>query len=279
MDGSEEIQEEVAKVLAHATPGDRRKAIERTKGIIDKMSISPIYGLGSRSIELSNQFHRQFELAQVGAADDQYALAKLYHNGIGTVKDPFEAAVWCRKAAEQGHVDAMRTLAITLGDGDGVTKDLSEMIAWFRKAAEKDDINSQCQLGICYIEGNGVEKDERQAEFWTKKAADHGHPIAQANMGSFILFGPDKSRFPEAVRWFKLSAKQGHPKGMFKYGMMLFLGTGVTKDRTEGAAWMIACLPRADESLKQTVKESIEVLTADERTKAEAAAIEIQKTL
>ena len=278
-DADEEMRERLGDMIGQATDADRRAANKLSKEIVDKMEVSPIFGLGSRINERAANFHRQFELARNGKAEDQYELARLYHEGIGTVKDPAEAAVWCRKAAEQGHVDAMRTLAATLEDGDGVKQDFVEMVKWYRQAAEKDDPQSQFKLGVCYIEGNGVEKDERQAELWTKKAADHGHPIAQANMGSFILFGPDKSRFPEAVRWFKLSAKQGHPKGMFKYGLMLFLGTGVTKDRVEGAAWMIACLPRADESLKHTVKESIGHLTPEERTKAEAAAIEIQKTL
>ena len=280
MDGSEEIQEEVEKVLANASASERRKAIDRTKGIIAKLNVAPMFSLGSHSIELTNQFHRQFELAQLGDAEHQFALARLYHEGVGTVTDPVEAAVWCRKAAEQGNVDAMRTLAFCLEDGDGVTEDLVEMAKWYRKAAEKDDIESQFKLGVCYKDGTGVEQDQQQAEFWTKKAADHGHPIAQANMGSFILFGGDEARFAEAAKWFKLSARQGHPRGMYKYGMALFLGMGIAANRIEGAAWSIAALPNVDDDgLKQAIKDVIEKLTPEERTKAEAAAIEIEKTL
>ena len=280
MDGNEEIQEEVKKVLANATVSERRKAIERTKDIIAKLNIAPMFSLGSKSIERSNQFHRQFELAQLGAADEQFALASMYHEGVGTVPDPFEAAVWCRKAAEQGNVDAMRTLAFCLEDGDGVTEDLVEMAKWYRKAAEKDDIESQFKLGVCFKDGTGVEQDQQQAEFWTNKAADHGHPIAQANMGSFILFGGDEARFAEATKWFKLSARQGHPRGMYKYGMALFLGMGIAANRIEGAAWSIAALPNVDDDgLRQAIKDVIEKLTPEERKKAEAAAIEIEKTL
>ena len=280
MDGSEEIQEEVKKVLANATASERRKAIERTKDIIAKLNIAPMFSLGSHSIEITNQFHRQFELAQVGAAEDQFGLASMYHGGHGTVKDPLEAAVWCRKAAEQGYVDAMRTLAICLENGDGVKEDLVEMAKWYRKAAEKDDPESQFKLGVCYKDGLGVAKDEKQAVIWTKKAADHGHPIAQANLGSFILSTIDEASFPEAVKWFKLSAKQGHPGGMYKYGLAHFSGMGIPENRIEGAAWLMLCLPQiAKEDFKKHIKETLEQLTPEERTKAEAAAIEIEKTL
>jgi TPR repeat protein len=280
MDGNEGIREEVAKVLANATASERRKAIDRTKGIIAKLNVAPMFSLGSHSIELTNQFHRQFELAQLGDAEDQFALARLYHEGIGTVKDPFEAAVWCRKAAEQGNIDAMRTLAICLENGDGVKEDFDEMAKWYRKAAEKDDPESQFKLGVCYREGTGVVKDEKQAVTWTKKAAEHGHPIAQANLGSFILSTIDEASLPEAIKWFKLSAKQGHTGGMYKYGMALYAGMGATADRIEGAAWLILCLPRiAKQDLKEHIKVTLDKLTPEERTKAEAAATEIKKTL
>jgi TPR repeat protein len=280
MDGSEEIQEEVKKVLEHATASERRKAIERTKDIIAKLDIAPMFAGGSLSIELAERFHAQFQLAQLGKAEDQFELARMYHEGVGTVQDPFEASAWCRRAAEQGHVGAMRTLAMCLEDGDGVTVDLVEMTQWYRKAAEKDDPQSQFKLGVCYKDGTGVAADEKQAAFWTRKAADQGHPIAQANLGSFLLSGIDKSLFPEAVKWFKLSAKQGHPGGMYKYGLALFGGMGVAEDRVEGAAWLMLCLPRmGGEDQKKYIKETLDRLTPAERSQAEAAAIEIEKTL
>jgi TPR repeat protein len=280
MDGSEEIKEEVKKALGHATASERRKANERAKGIIARLNIAPMFSLGSRSIELTKQFHRQFELAQVGAAENQFALALMYHDGNGTVKDPLEAAVWCRRAAEQGHVEAMRTLANCLEDGDGVSVDFVEMAKWYRKAADKDDLESQFKLGVCYKVGTGVEQDQKIAVFWTKKAADDGHPIAQANMGSFMLSRTDEATFPEAVKWFRLSAKQGHPGGMYKYGMAHVLGMGIPVNLIEGGAWLMLCLQKTgDEDLKKHIKVSLERLNPEDRKQAEAAAIEIQKTL
>ena len=279
LDGDDKIREEVKKVLASVSPIDRRTALVQTKTLISQLKISPIYSEGSRTIDLANAFHRQFALALDGDADDQFKLATLFHEGVGTISDDVEAVIWCRTAAEQGHLFAIRTLATCLEIGAGLKPDLAEMASWLRRGAEKDDAECQFRLGVCYLEGKGVTKDPAQAEFWTKKAADQGHPIAQANMGSFILTADDKGRLPDAVKWFRKSAKQGHPKGMFKYGLMLFLGTGAAVDRVEGSAWMIACLPEADDELKQAVNDVIKVLKPDERKQAEAAAVEIQKTL
>jgi TPR repeat protein len=280
IDATDEVEENIAKMLANASEADRRKALKLTKGIIDKLEISTVYSQGSRSIALAESFHRQFQLAERGKAEDQYELARMHREGVGTVKDPFESAVWCRRAAEQGYVDAMRTLAICLENGDGVTEDFDEMAKWYRKAADKDDPESQFKLGVCYRDGLGVAKDEKQAVTWTKKAAEQGHPIAQANLGSFILSTIDEASFPEAVKWFKLSAKQGHPGGMYKYGLAHFSGMGIPENRIEGAAWLMLCLPQiAKEDLKKHIKETLDQLTPEERTKAEAAAIEIQKTL
>ena len=72
---------------------------------------------------------------------------------------------------------------------------------------------------------------------------------------------------------------QGHPQGMFKYGMMLFLGMGVPKNDVEGAAWLLVCDPGDDESLRTAIKDILEKLPADKLPKAKAAAIEIRKTL
>jgi TPR repeat protein len=280
LDADETIRSQIQELLGKASEADRRKAIKLCRGIIDKMEISTIYSQGSRSIELANRFHQQFQRAQLGKAEDQLELARLYHEGIGTVKDPFEAAVWCRQAAEQGNVNAMRTLAICLEDGDGVSVDLAEMAKWYRKAADQGDPESQFKLGVCYRDGLGVAKDDHHAVKWTKQSAEQGHPIAQANLGSFIISGDDQSRYPEAIKWFKLSAKQGHPGGMYKYAMALLGGIGVDEDRIEGAAWLIACQSRTrEERLLKDIKTYVNKLTPAERDKAEAAATEIQKTL
>jgi len=273
-------RQNVRKMIGMASDSDRRLAAKLSKVIMDKMVVSPMFADGVSRLEEGKTFLSKLELAHEGKPADQFELARFYHQGIGTIKDPAEAARWCLKAAEQGHVEAMRTMALTLRDGDGVKMDLVGMANWFRKAAEQGDAPSQLQLGICYNEGDGVVKDDKQAQFWIRKAAEQGHPIAQSNLGSALLSSVDEARFPEAFKWLKLSAEQGHPGGMYKYGLALFIGLGCTENRVEGAAWLLVCLPAMDsEEQNAIIKQNLDRLTPAERMKAEAAAVEIRKTL
>ena len=259
------------ELVAQATP--------LARDILSKMEFHPIYALGAQQLADNRAFRAQFELAQGGKAEDQYQLACLYHAGKGTLADPVEAAKWCRKAAEQGLLKAMKSLASSYRDGDGVDQDEGAMVIWLRKAAGLDDADAQCELSI-YLSHNGTTDAERaEADKWLRKAATLGQPIAQANLGSQLFQSNDPAKKEEAVRWFKLSAMQGHTAGMFKYGMMLFLGMGVPKNEVEGAAWLIACDPGDDESLRTAIKDILEKLPADKLPKAKAAAIEIRKTL
>ena len=259
------------ELVAQATP--------LARDILSKMEFHPIYALGAQQLADNRAFRAQFELAQGGKAEDQYQLACLYHAGKGTIADPAEAFKWCRKAAEQGHPRAIKSLASSYRDGDGVEQDERAMVSWLRKAAVLDDADAQCELSIHLSQNGATDAERAEADKWLRKAATLGQPIAQANLGSQLFQSNDPAKKEEAVRWFKLSAMQGHTAGMFKYGMMLFLGMGVPKNDVEGAAWLIVCDPGDDESLRTAIKDILEKLPADKLPKAKAAAIEIRKTL
>lgn len=279
MGGDEETIEVARNYKRDASKIVLAKATPLARDILSKMEFHPIYALGAQQLAYNHAFRAQFELAQGGKASDQYQLACLYHAGKGTLADPVEAAKWCRKAAEQGHLQAMTSLAGSFRDGDGVSEDEGEMLSWLRKAAKLGDADAQFEVSVYLQHRNSDKSDLAEAAVWLKKAAEQGHPIAQANLGSRLIQSNDPAKQEEAVRWFKLSAMQGHTAGMFKYGMMLFLGMGVPKNDVEGAAWLIACDPGDDESLRTAIKDILEKLPADKLPKAKAAAIEIRKTL
>ncbi len=279
MGGDEETRELARNYKRGASMSLVAKATPLARDILGKIQLHPIYELGAQQLANNRAFRAQFELAQGGKAEDQYQLACLYHAGKGTLADPVEAAKWCRKAAEQGLLKAMKSLAGSYRDGDGVDQDERAMVIWLRKAAGLDDADAQCELSI-YLSHNGTTDAERaEADKWLRKAATLGQPIAQANLGSRLIQSSEPGEKEEAVRWFKLSAMQGHTAGMFKYGMMLYLGMGVPKNEVEGAAWLIACEPGDNESLRTTIKDILEKVPADKLSKAQAAAIEIRKTL
>lgn len=50
-------------------------------------------------------------LAEKGDASAQYNLARMYNGGAGVKKDPEEALMWLRRAADNGHPEARSALA------------------------------------------------------------------------------------------------------------------------------------------------------------------------
>jgi hypothetical protein len=103
-------------------------------------------------------------------------------------EDDAEAAIWFRKAAEQGHADAQFSLGIMYEKGEGVRQDFAEALTWYGKAAkqgnekaqavlsggidfikltaEAGNSDSQFKLAERYISGAGVEKNRSLAEKW-----------------------------------------------------------------------------------------------------------------
>lgn len=68
-----------------------------------------------------------------------------------------------------------------------------------------------------------------------KKAADDGHAAAQAGF-AYILDKSDEDE--EAVRYYRLSAEQGHVDGMYGLGSMYLMGEGVAQDLAEARKWI-----------------------------------------
>ena len=69
------------------------------------------------------------------------------------------------------------------------------------------------------------------------------------------------------------------PKGQFNSGGVTEGGwiTEVDRYGVEGAAWLIACDPKDDEGLRTAIKDLLEHVPEEARTKGKAAAVEIRK--
>jgi TPR repeat protein len=68
-----------------------------------------------------------------------YKLAVLFENGQGVPRDAKEAALWYKKAAEQGHPDASFNLVVLYMNGVGVSRDPVQAHKWFIIAASHSD--------------------------------------------------------------------------------------------------------------------------------------------
>jgi TPR repeat protein len=73
----------------------------------------------------------------------QYIIGEMYYYGLGVKEDYAEAAIWFRKAAEQGNPESQFVIGKMYYYGVGVKKDHAEAIIWFRKAASKGHIGAR----------------------------------------------------------------------------------------------------------------------------------------
>lgn len=118
--------------------------------------------------------------AHYGNPSAQTQLGMLFiHGDEGMPRDGAQAAMWFRRAAEQGFADAQFNLALILLQGDGVSPDPAEALIWCRRAAEQGIADAQDRLGIMYLSGEGHPRDEIAALTWFEVAAQSGHTEAQ----------------------------------------------------------------------------------------------------
>lgn len=123
-------------------------------------------------------------------------------------------------SARQGNLEAQYKVGLMYIEGKKAPKDVTEGIRWLQNAAHHNHTLAQLTLGKIYLEGNyHMEKDYYMAMKWLEKAAAKGEPEAQYFLGNMYRkgLGVNKSS-AEAVKWFRLAAKQGHKKARKQLG-------------------------------------------------------------
>ena len=76
-------------------------------------------------------------VAESGPAFARYSRARIYLNTNDVIKDEARALPLLQLSADQGDAGAQNALGITLMQGFVVTKDITKAAVWFRKAAEQ----------------------------------------------------------------------------------------------------------------------------------------------
>src|SRR5450755_1012374 len=142
-------------------------------------------------------------------------LGLMYTTGQGVQQDNAAAALWFRKAAEQGYAPAQSNLGTLYLYGRGVTQDDNEAVVWFRRAADQGDAVAEFLLGNQYASGKGVPQDYSEAMIWFQKAAEQRHPVAMLYLGVMYAEGRGVPQdYVSAYMWFSLSAAQGEQRAV-----------------------------------------------------------------
>jgi len=99
--------------------------------------------------------------------------------GSGVEKNEKEAAIWIRKASDQGSPRAQGILGKMYAVGTGVPQNDAEAFRLYKRAAAAGDRDAQASLGMVYLLGKGTVKDPIQAYVWSSVAADAGVDAAK----------------------------------------------------------------------------------------------------
>ena len=155
-------------------------------------------------------FERGLQLDPNHAAQ-QFHLGLAYYQGLGVPQtDCTLAAIWWRKAAEQGYAEAQNNLGRLYEEGEGIEHDYAGAAYWYRKAAEQNHVTSQFNLAVMYELGHGVPQDLAQAATWYRKAAEQGYAPAQLNLAVMCELGQGMPQdFAEAAAWYREAAESG----------------------------------------------------------------------
>lgn len=84
--------------------------------------------------------------ARAGDPVAQYKLGYDYYLGHGISQDYAQAAIWWRKAAEQGYADAQNNLGVLYNSGKGVPQSYAEAYFWQNLAAARSNGDRQAQF-------------------------------------------------------------------------------------------------------------------------------------
>ncbi len=104
--------------------------------------------------------------AELGNAQAQYELGRLYDNGKEVLQDEEAALKLYTAAAEQGHVEAHYSLGWMLIEEGGVLQDNEAALKWWTRAAELGDTRTPYLLGCMYALGEAVPQNNVLAFMW-----------------------------------------------------------------------------------------------------------------
>ncbi len=184
-----------------------------------------------KSLELLN------EDAQTGRPESQYLLANvlLEINTEDNKPDYESAAIWCRKAADQGYLKAQTMLGQMYWSATGLAQDYRQARKLLTAAAGKGDGQAEGYLGYMNLRGNGCERNCELGMSQLHQGAKTS-PEAQRLLG-FVYqqgyCGPVDD--VESVKWYQRSYAQKDFVAAYNLGLHYLEGTGVPKDEVKGA--------------------------------------------
>eukprot|EP00928_Gymnodinium_smaydae_P012160 TRINITY_DN14420_c0_g1_i3.p1 TRINITY_DN14420_c0_g1~~TRINITY_DN14420_c0_g1_i3.p1 ORF type:complete len:376 (-),score=71.00 TRINITY_DN14420_c0_g1_i3:36-1163(-) len=171
-------------------------------------------------------------------------------SAIFWIKDSFascddQTTPWYFKPALAGDADAQANLGRMYRRGSGgVVQDAEESVRWYKKAAEQGHA-----LAAYHVARHFQKKqDLNLASEWAHRAANHGHAGAQVLLGALLESqggSSSPSKMHDVADWYRRSAMQEHPWGMYNYGRLFLQGEGgLQRNLREAHLWLTLAAER-----------------------------------
>jgi TPR repeat protein len=95
-------------------------------------------------------------------------------------------------------------------------------------------------------------KDYAEAMRWYRLSAKEGYALGEANIGFLYAKGLGvKQDFKESVRWYLRAAEKGQIEAQHNLALKYFNGQGVAKDEAQARYWMEKSAAGGDADAKQ----------------------------
>lgn len=147
-----------------------------------------------------------------------------------------KAAAWLSEAAEQGNSFADYALGKLFGDGVLLAKDMEKAFFHLGRAAEAGNVYAQYRLGRWYL--TEEYKDIRKAVRYLTLAADQNNDLATYRLGKLYLAGEEVFKNTElAMMYLEASACAGNQYAQYMLGKLYLMGKEVEQDREKAQAY------------------------------------------
>ena len=116
--------------------GCRNATDYRTPALNEQTQVStPLPPQNSAIASPAQEVGTPKEQSAADSSETQFDIGEMYESGKGVPQDYAQAAIWYRKAAEQGNPSAELNLGFLYANGQGVPQDSAEAYFWFDLAA------------------------------------------------------------------------------------------------------------------------------------------------
>lgn len=175
-----------------------------------------------------------YDKAAMQLVDDQkkdaivdYYMGRMRLYGYGQLKNNIIALRYLRQAAQKGLLPAQRMMGSYALIKE---KNPEEALVWFKKAADANDIDAQMYCAAAYLFGVGTHKNTDAARRYYIAAAKNGNSIAQYALGESFLESRDSSSKKLGLLWLEKAVAQNNAAAQAKLGGLYASGTLVDAD-------------------------------------------------